>query len=137
VLQDMQPLPVGIQSTPPRAHTHTRAPTQLPSTALTCLSCPATVNRPAHVRPHEPRASEFSSSSHFSFLRSRPFRRVRRGTQDREGSTPSAGSGVPGLLNLIFPRQIGEGCHPTEACTRPTVSSCPCRYVLYWSLTRS
>lgn len=46
-----------------------------------------------------------------------------QGQKGREGIDTSAGLGGAWPTEPYFPKQISEGCHPTEACTRPTVSS--------------
>lgn len=79
------------QSTPPRAHT--RARTQLPKDRCPALSSPP---QPPSTTSSCPPAQAKSSlffffSTHFSSLPPLPLRR--RGTQDREGSTPPRARG--------------------------------------------
>lgn len=129
------------ESNPPRpvhTHTHTRThartrSTQLPTTAGP--TCPATTTTTSqapmpdpHARPHELRRGVVFSF--FFFSRSRPFRCPRRdahahrGWEARERDRHLRGGfGGAWPTEPYFPKQISEGCHPTEACSRPTVSS--------------
>lgn len=128
------------ESNPPRpVHTHTRTPTHTRVDAITddpwpCLS--SHHQRPApmppmppmppcpHARPHE-------LGGVFFLFAPAPSAAAQGHTQGMERSTPPRGSGVPEPTKPYFPKQISEGCHPTEACLRPTVSSRRRRYVLH------
>lgn len=126
--------------TPPRAHTHTHPHTHA-NTRLRnyrrprCLlvqppvaaspPCPPVPPMPQcpHARPHE-------LSGVFCFflplwLPPLPLTAQGRTRTQEEGGIDISAGGLGGAwpTEPYFPKQISEGCHPTEACSRPTVSS--------------
>lgn len=145
VLQDMQPLPVGIKSTPPRALTYTHALAwcaQLPTTAGPALSS----HRQQPTSPPMPaRTRQEVFFQIFYFLSLPPLPLPRRDTDNRGrkkkegGIDTSAGLGGAWPTEPYFPKQVSEGCHPTDACLRATVSSpstSVCAVLLSNSLSR-
>lgn len=128
------------ESNPPRpVHTHTHTHTR--THAFYAITDDRGPYLPSHHHHHQPgpharppcppaRAKKRRGFFFFFFSRSRPFRCPRRdahahrGWEARERDRHLRGGfGGAWPTEPYFPKQISEGCHPTEACSRPTVSS--------------